>query len=666
MLEAPNDRSKVLSRGGPFHWVSRAGAIPVSTRLKSVAPVVVVRLWDQFGSPAVAPEATIPLRRRTEIAGLTIVVLVAIILRFSDLSTIPFGVQGDEATAGLEGRRVLDEGWIGVYATSAAGSPTGYFYATAVSMSVFGESIFAIRFPTAFLGTTTVLALFVVLRRNLGLFSAIAGGLLLATSSWHLIFSRIAFPNILWPLIVVLGVGALLEAIRRESWRWWAGAGAVLALGLYAYNGHLLYLGVIGLFITHRLFGWDGIAAVALLGFIVLVPGPLSAEVAILGVITLLFRDPRRFGNKYAHAAAFIVAFCIVALPMAQYAADPANKYFGYGQRLSVFNSAEWVAQDGAGDRLQYVAGRYVDYYDRLCCDLHYDAVDTTGAAPLVPLSALVLAGLGILLATLRRRGPLVTFGIMTLVLAPIASVSTVDFGLRRSLVVVLFFAMFGGLAMVEGVRVAWRFRAVGRIVAIGTISFLFVNTLYRNVDDFFNVTVTSAESQRTLASEMVAATEFLATLEPGSFVYFYSDRWPLGHEIRRYFAPDVVGENRSVAFGEFNFDVDPELGTPVFVFLDRYRENSDIVERLYPGGRYVVGETATDGSGLPSFIAYLTVDSIPAQDEVPGGTPASPPPGASPALDRRRRKESRPSPRPAIRPGGRSGNGTSQAAGRL
>ena len=581
------------------------------------------RLKSRARGPNVAPESALAVPRRWQLAAFAIVMVVAILIRFVSLGTVPLGIQGDEATAALEGRRILDTGWIGVYATSAAGSPTGSHYATALSMKILGHDIFAIRAAAAFLGSVTVLALLVVLRRNLGVYSAIAGGLLLATSGWHVIFSRIAFTTIPWPLAVIIAIGALLEAIRRESWRWWGVAGAAMAVGLYAYNGHLLYLGVIGLFIAYRLFGVDGVVALGVSGLLVLMPSPLTVWVAILAGIVLVARDPRRFGIRLRFALAFVVAFSIVALPMAQYALDPAHDYFGYGRRLSVFNGAEWEARSGTTERAGFITDRYLDYYDRLCCDHRFDSVDTTGIAPVVPLPALVLAALGVALALWRRRGPLVTLGVMTLVLSPVASVTTVDYGLRRSMVIVLFLAMFGGIALVETVRAASRFRWIPRLGMISLVAILFAGTVYRNVDDYVNVTLASPLTHWVMATDMVEASEYMATLDDDAYVYFYANRWTINYEIRRYLAPDVQGVDRSTQFGEFGFDVDPARGSPVFVFVGSYRQNADIVERLYPGGQYVYGRTLPHGNGEPSFIAYVTA---------PPGSPVTPPsPGATP-----------------------------------
>jgi len=605
-------------------------SVPAISRLRTLAPTWANRRWGGFVVQSVSPEAAIPLGRQWEIVALTVVMVSALLLRFTNLSTVPLGIQGDEANTGLEGLRVLDVGWIGSYTPSAAGNPTGFYYLEAASIWFFGPDMFAVRVVPALLGLLTVLALYVVLRRNMGAHTAVAGSALLAASGWHIIFSRIAFPTVFWPLLVVIFAGAACEAIRRDSWRWWACAGGLTALGLYAYNGHVLFLGVVALFVTCVLFGGWGVTAAAVVG-VLLWSGPLSLAVAPVAALALWLWRPSGLKRRFAHATAFGIAFCIFVFPLASYAADSDNGYFGRGRGLSIFNSTEWRSQSASHERIQYVAQRYGDFYDRLCCDLSFDSVDTTGVAPLVPVQAFVLALIGVAFAIWRRRGPLTTFGLMVLVLAPFGSITTIDFVMRRSLVVVPFLSMFAGLAIVELVWLALRLDRIQRGVALLIITFVFGSALYQNIDDYFHSTLPSPLTHWVMATDMVEASEYMATLDDDDYVYFYAERWTINYEIRRYLAPDVQGVDRSTQFGEFGFDVEPARGSPVFIFVGSYRKNADIVERLYPGGQYVYGRTLPHGNGQPSFIAYVTdPPGSPATPLSPGATPSATP-GATP-----------------------------------
>ncbi|MDP9366833.1 MAG: glycosyltransferase family 39 protein, partial [Chloroflexota bacterium] len=149
-----------------------------------------------------------------------LILFIAAFLRFSDLSILPSGLHGDEAITGLEGQRILREGWIGPYSPQALGQPSGPLYATAAAVAWLGHTVFAVRVVPALMGTITVAALFVLLRLSVGSRAALIGAALLAVMNWHVHFSRIGFPLASWPLVVLLAAIGLVEATKRGQTRW--------------------------------------------------------------------------------------------------------------------------------------------------------------------------------------------------------------------------------------------------------------------------------------------------------------------------------------------------------------------------------------------------------------------------------------------------------------
>ena len=78
-------------------------------------------------------------------------------------------------------------------------------------------------------------------------------------------------------------------------------------------------------------------------------------------------------------------------------------------------------------------------------------------------------------------------------------------------------------------------------------------------------------------------------------------------HEVRRFLAPDVVGEDRSREFGgNYSFAVAKDGLVPVFVFMDAYEPDLPIVKRRYPGGQTVIGGSKSS----PSFLAYTATQA--------------------------------------------------------
>jgi 4-amino-4-deoxy-L-arabinose transferase-like glycosyltransferase len=510
-----------------------------------------------------------------KIALLACIVGVAGYLRLHDLDSVPPGLHGDEAISGLEGRRILREGWIGPYSPHALGQPTGPLYLIALSVRLFGDSIFAVRLAPALLGTLTVIALYVVLRRNVDVPTALVGAGLLALMSWHLHYSRIGFPVAAWPLVVVLAAGAVAEAARRDSRAWWAVSGALTGLGIYAYNAHPVVMAVIVAFVV-----------------VWLIKPSALCEVA----------DGAR--GRLGNLAVFGAGLGLTLLPMVFFAADERNGYFQHYRRYASFNQPEWIAA-AVSERVSILAGRYLRAWDQLCCHPVLDGVDASGLTPLVPLSLLILSVIGVGLALWQRREPFVVLGVLVIVFAPVAAVLTVEGLARRTIVLAPFLAAFAGFGIVTLWRAAWRrgfWPGIAAAVALGLLTGL---TVYRNLDDQLRIFPRSQEAAWVFSREMTAAAQFMRDLPPGHHVYFFSERWPVNYEIRQFLAPDVSAEDRSREFGRFDLTADPAQGAPVFILLGAYQELLPEIERRYPGGETVRGRaTGAD------FVAYV-VDGV-------------------------------------------------------
>lgn len=538
---------------------------------------------------------------RIEAVALAIILVAGVLLRFVDLATVPPGVQGDEAAIAIEGQRIRADGWIGPYSPIAAGTPTGALYAVALAQVVFGDSILTVRLVSAFFGSLTILALFFVVRRSFG---AMAGGLsagFLAVMGWHIHYSRLGFPNILWPFFVVAGVGALVEAVRDNDRRWWALSGLIFGLGVYTYNSHVIVLVLTGGYLAFLAFGPPILLLGAALGLATISPGLLSTIAMAAAAAAVLSAHAVALRSRINGLAIFALMLVVIAMPMIRYAADESNNYFGYGQRLSVVNSEEWKLKSDTGERVRWIADRYVDYWDRMCCEPVFDGVDATGTVPVVPLASLLLAAAGLVVSLWRGCRVLATLSGIYLFVLPFTSVMSVDFALRRTMIESVFLAMFAGVGVAQGIRIGWS-RPYGRYAVIPLVGLLAVASVRQNLDDYFNGTLDSTEVRWVNAVEMVAASEYIGDLPPGIYVYFMADRWPYSHEIRRYFAPDVPGEDRSEQFGQSRLPYDPGNGRPVYVLIGSYEERLADLQRRYPGGEVVVNGPAEDAV----FVAYL------------------------------------------------------------
>lgn len=149
----------------------------------------------------------------------------ATFLRLYQLSTIPVGVHGDEASIGYNAYSLLkigrDQNGIKfplVIDQWGDFRPAGYHYLTIPFVATFGLSPFAVRLPAAIFGSATVLVVYALL---LELFSSIpiamVGSLLLAISPWHIIISRATSEGVVALFFVILGMWALLAGTKKGS-----------------------------------------------------------------------------------------------------------------------------------------------------------------------------------------------------------------------------------------------------------------------------------------------------------------------------------------------------------------------------------------------------------------------------------------------------------------
>lgn len=524
------------------------------------------------------PAPRIVPRRALEFLAVVAIVGVALALRTYHLTSLPFGLHGDEATTGLEGERILREGQIGPYSTDAMGQPAGPLYFTALAVRLFGNTIFAVRIVPALAGVLTVLALYVVARRSFGVAVALIAAALLATMTWHVHFARIGFPLETWPLCVILVAGAVVEAIRRKGLVWWGIAGALAGLGVYSYNAHPFFLAILGLFV---------------------------------GLTSLqgLVRDGRRGLRPHVLGPMLlVVALVIAAGPLIDYARNPENAYFGHSQAVSIFRQPEWAERATTLDKARFLGERYRDFWARACCSPEVDGVDGSGVLPIAPSALLLIAVAGGIMG-LRRREPLVVLGSLVILLIPLASVLTLQGLARRTFAMAPFLALFAAIPLgwlaERGIARWRRARGMRRIAPVALIAASLAVVVVLGpwtMANYYRAFPQSQEKDWVFSVELVDAINYLNTLPGDTYVYFFSERWPFHHETRMYLAPQYQGEDRSREYGErADLIANQPSGRVVYIFFGNYTEQLAEVRALYPQGAVVVGSHTE----RPPFVAY-------------------------------------------------------------
>jgi 4-amino-4-deoxy-L-arabinose transferase-like glycosyltransferase len=199
---------------------------------------------------------------------LIFIFLLALALRFHTLSDFPKSLYWDEASIGYNAYSIIQTG------KDEWGKNTPWFfeafneykfpipiYLTAISIKLFGENEFAVRFTSAFLGSFSVFALFAFVSLFLRTFFnsifiersrqkiAIMSAFLLAVSPWNIQFSRAMFESNL-ALFFELGyLFFVLKSLQQIKTANLFFLFLFFFLATYSYSIHLLFLPVITIFL---------------------------------------------------------------------------------------------------------------------------------------------------------------------------------------------------------------------------------------------------------------------------------------------------------------------------------------------------------------------------------------------------------------------------------
>lgn len=183
-------------------------------------------------------------RRRWLLAA---ILALAAFLRLFELAEFPPGLYTDEAMNGNNALEALETHRFQVFYPEDNGREGLYVNVAALCIAAFGNEAWALRLPAALFGILTVWGLYLLGAELVSVSTGLLAAFFLATSFWHLVFSRIAFRAIGAPLFLVWALYGLLVALRRaRAGQPYLGAailaGAVFGLGFYTYPAYRVTL----------------------------------------------------------------------------------------------------------------------------------------------------------------------------------------------------------------------------------------------------------------------------------------------------------------------------------------------------------------------------------------------------------------------------------------
>ncbi len=166
-------------------------------------------------------------------------------LRFYHLSSVPNGLYPDETALGYNAYSILMSGKdeygvkMPLYFRSFDDYKLPvYVYATSLTEKIFGVNAFAVRFPSALMGSLSLVALFALIylltkKKWLALLVAVS----LAYNPWHLFFSRAGYEVNVATALMLFGVLFFVLAIQRpKKYLFFILSIVSFLLAVYTYN----------------------------------------------------------------------------------------------------------------------------------------------------------------------------------------------------------------------------------------------------------------------------------------------------------------------------------------------------------------------------------------------------------------------------------------------
>ena len=192
------------------------------------------------------------------------ILILATFLRFWDLGSTPPGLYPDEAMNGNNATEAIDNSNFEVFYRDNNGREGLFINIQALSISIFGNKPWALRGVSGIFGVLTVLGIFLLAREmfrshknrdRLALLSAF----FLATSFWHINFSRIGFRAITAPFFLVWGLYFFFKFYNDTGTAQAqiisaAIGGLLFGLGFHSY---IAYRAAPALLVPLTIFGWN-------------------------------------------------------------------------------------------------------------------------------------------------------------------------------------------------------------------------------------------------------------------------------------------------------------------------------------------------------------------------------------------------------------------------
>ncbi len=516
-------------------------------------------------------------RNHWELLAVAFLTVAAAFLRVYRLEEIPAGFHGDEALTGIEGLRILQEGWIGPYTSSALGQLTGPFYLTALLIWLLDASVFSVRLSMGLFGIATIPAAYFLLRTGFGRWIALFGTSVLTVSYWHLHFSRLGFGVVPLAFASTAAAAALLWAMksydagslaerRRNMWSWCA-AGALLGLIPYTYFAFPTFL-------------------------------------AAIGAATVLFfvLQKESFKRKLLPLSLLALGAAVSAAPVIQFALRSPEAYFGRMNQKSVWDYHEFADAAGFAEKAGFLAERAWEAASLLLRNPRVDGVDGIGGVGAMDAGFAILAYFGLIVSVRKWRSP-PHFMAALVVIAALSGLVLTDpsaGSMRRSITAIPWVFGLAGVGAGAIIRFGHsRLGNWGRAAAVSASILVLLVSIVWNLSYYFIELPMTSTFRWTFPTYYFESLDAAHSFDDPGTIYYFSEQRRFRYETIRFLYPDSIGIDRSREFGIFDLEK-LDQGPVTYLLEGPYVEEIDKIMEMYPGGELIV-----DDGPEPLYVVY-------------------------------------------------------------
>jgi hypothetical protein len=177
------------------------------------------------------------------ILALILILIIGSIFRLWQINNIPPGIYPDEAINANQGWQAAESGNYQVFYPENHGREGLFINLLGLSFSIFGISILSFKIVSILFGLLTIIGIFLLTNEifqpiapvKQRRFIALLSSFLLATSFWHINFSRIGFRAIMLPFILTFTFYFLFKGLRKKSKISFILAGIMYGIGFHTY-----------------------------------------------------------------------------------------------------------------------------------------------------------------------------------------------------------------------------------------------------------------------------------------------------------------------------------------------------------------------------------------------------------------------------------------------